>query len=262
MKERTAWLAAHKSKEYQIMKKTIFLVILLCLFYPVIGSATTVQGISDVVGYADMDGMEVTVVFGDGNSEIKTWGTDISTSTSGVTGDDDDWSLTFTGDDSFPEFSTDQWAFQSDNTNGIDSITINALAGDTVFDIIWGTTDAEWYTVGSFFGYWTYNHTNRDTDDPVNYKYDYFDTDFFGPSDTLEALWTFSDPISVDGATTTPSEQDVYGTLTIDFLTTATDPDFTFTLDSDQVVPEPGTILLFGLGLLGFSAVSRKKHMA
>lgn len=236
------------------MKKHLFLIVLLCLLYPIVGFATTIPGLNEPVGYAGMNGMKVTVDFGTGSPETQFWAVmDASAEKSGVTGAG--WGLTFTGANSFPWTDSNQWSFNSDGTKSIDKITINALPGNSVFDIYWGTTSAQWFTQGSYFGYWSPNAT-FDDDDNITYVNTNTGTSMFGG---YEATWSFTGPVQVGAS---PVMNDVYTTLEIDFTDPVSIMNFSFTLDTDHVVPEPTTMLLFGLGLLGFSAVSRKKIKA
>lgn len=120
----------------------------------------------------------------------------------------------------------------------VKTINIDAMAGGTVFDII--SNDFE--TTGSAYGgimEWIAE-----------------------PSGGFAA--TYSNAVRLTTAST--PLYDLYGSLSIDFTTnnsffTSSDT-LSFYADTDNFrpIPEPATILLFGLGLVGLTVIRRKKN--
>tara|TARA_Y100000780_G_C13635646_1_gene398377 strand:- start:266 stop:901 length:636 start_codon:yes stop_codon:yes gene_type:complete len=105
--------------------------------------------ISLVTG-ADMVGMEVTVTFEDNSTDTKVWELftqDASVDymegfSGGVIGDG--WSLTQAGDSigNYVNGPLGVWTLANSSSQGMVSVFINALAGDVVFDILFGDDSA------------------------------------------------------------------------------------------------------------------------
>ncbi len=227
------------------MKKKIILsaIIILVAFLPFKAFSTPISivGVKDHSVSGDlMAGMEVTVKF-EGSATTETFIYAATGFQSGAAAGNG-WSLSGVGSDTY--LSTFEWSF--DATTEIDWFQINSLPGYTVFDIIWQPD----FTPNSFYGYWQENGFNSDGTTT--------DTDI---RNGIEYTWTFDNQIYIEGSTP-PGEGDLFSLFKVDF----TDPfsgRFSFELDTDitadHPVPEPSTMLLFGLGLLGIGALGRRK---
>jgi len=264
------------------MKKLKLLMILTAmLIVPSFAFSSTIDQISSFAVTANsMDGMGVAVTFNNGTAN-QTW-QDIGGATSGVSGvSGSNWSFKNIRYSDYyssilpPGFSWDDtmenpWVLSSHNSTlgGIASITINAIPAGIVFDIInsrFGTYDSRqgWWdangsagTASSGNGYLTLNSSGQYSIDPTATSGQYYS-------------WSFSDPVALTASPST-FDGDVWGAFTLNFDNPETQDavetfsgDLVFSLDTDtSAVPEPATMLLFGLGLLGISAVSRKKYTA
>jgi hypothetical protein len=240
------------------MRNLISTIILVLLILPGAALSTPISSVSTyTVGKADMNGMQVTINFADGKNASATWG-QLGPDLYGVAGED--WSLTYNGDD------TQGWDDINKNflfdwtlatTKKINSFTINALPGNTVFDIVFYPE----LTANSSGGIWYPNgaagSATSGTAGP-----DLFNAQFY---------WEFTDPVNILGQ---DPLYDLYSTLYIDFTNKGTTTGFTsyqdnngniknfqFIVDTDNVtpVPEPATMLLFGIGLLGMGLAGRKR---
>lgn len=198
--------------------------------------ATSVSGVSThATTSQNMEGMLVTVTFGDTSISPWTgyWDNIVSTNNSGVS--DTAWS--FINSPYSSTYNDTYWNPWTLNTSvGITSITMNGIIADVMFDV-WGlstgdkgTTDSEWGAVTLPAG-WTYT-----TNDAIS----------IGTSGAVGDLW---------GSITL-----TYNALAEGFTGTAN-----FRLDSDKTldseVPEPATMTLFGLGILGFGVRFRKSFL-
>jgi hypothetical protein len=187
---------------------------------------------------AMMDGMLVTAVFSDGSFETKVWADAGWTDSGAVWGSG--WYLYVIGD------TWDQnWRLTS-STAVIDYIMIDAGPGDTVFDTLFGAVG----TAGSANGK-PFQVTTATVDTP----------DIVATYSDLVAL-TGDDPVG-----------DLYRSLTIDFqgdftgTAGAANQSVWFLADTDNIkfagdlapIPEPGTMLLFGTGLVGLAGLGRRK---
>ncbi|WP_076418108.1 hypothetical protein [Colwellia sp. UCD-KL20] len=184
-------------------------------------------GIISNINGADMSGIQVTAMFGNGNSETLTWAATGATS-GGVTGAG--WSLSLTGD-TFGDYDgalntfVGDWVLSNDSLSvGIVGLEVNAGVAGVYFD----DADTIEYTAGSNVGR------------PF-------------AADSLDVNASFSDIFSAP---------DLFGTMNIDWKpTTFLDlgQKLTFLTDTDKsVVSEPATALVFLSGLLALVNIRRK----
>ena len=212
--------------------------------------ASSAQAQTVISGYTtggdDMDGMIITVQFLDGTIEEAVWST-TGSHTGGAFGSG--WGLTFSGSTTYsqitPDYSvTNPWMFSATAETGIASLTIDAFAGNTMFDI-YALYDLEGnflpQTSGSADGWGFDVHSGEGPD-----RYEYFN-----PIDISQG--------DLFGSLTMSWEDGFIGTM--EFLAdtdsgTVTNP---VTLAESTDVPEPSTTLAL-LGAIALSAKTVRKR--
>ncbi|MCP4689699.1 MAG: VPLPA-CTERM sorting domain-containing protein [Desulfobacterales bacterium] len=216
--------------------KRIFMITLIALLVGGVGGvhAYTVnhtpgtdvffQDLTTMVTTGDtMGGMRVTVGFTNGGHQSVSWAGAGDGQTGQASGAG--WSLSLSGNSWYAP-----WVL--DASVAIDSISINALSGEAVFDVLWpdeGTPNSD---IG-----WNY--------DPYGYE-------------TVDVTATYSNRGLVTG---NAWGGDLYANLGIVFNAEAGfSGHYEFYTDTDNVVvPIPATILLLGGGLIGLAGWRKRK---
>ncbi len=205
----------------------------------------TTQSTSALTGYATngamMDGMTVTATFATGGTETAIWGDTGATSGAAVgTG----WALSQSGD-TFGDTFYNNWALSSSSAS-ITSLLIDAGIGDTVFDIHWSPFPG---TAGSAGGT-TFSVSSTSIS---NIDATYIDMVALGSDAPVGDLWRY---LNIDF---TNSQTGYFGAN--DNLTYIADTDnLKYAGDIDPQIPEPGTMLLLGSGLLGLGGFRKKSE--
>ncbi len=226
--------------------------------------ASSAQAQTVLSGYTtggdDMDGMRITVEFLDGTIEEAIWGT-TGTNQGGAFGTG--WGLTFSGSTTYSQITPDHsitnpWQFSATSAVGIAALTIDAFAGNAMFDI-YAFYDTEGnalpQTVGSADG-WGFDVHSGDGPD----SYEYFNPIDISQGDLFGSL-TMSWEEGFSGLLEFLADTDS-GTASNPATIAATTAADTGAADGADI-PEPSTTLaLLGAVALGAKAVRQRKTTA
>ena len=209
------------------MRKIIILLAVLLFSSALNLSATPISDVSRfAVGGGDMAGMVVTVTYNDPLSNPSSTDTWEAAGVNSGGASADGWGLTFNYPDTY--FYDNSWVFSlGDNSAAVKSFTINAIPGNTVFDILFVGPRDNLNTDGSELGWWQeigegnpYNNGSSPGDEIFG----------IGPGFS----WSFTDPITLGGVVA----GDLFGQLSITFVTALNGGDtFSFKVDTDNVAP-------------------------
>jgi hypothetical protein len=232
-------------------KKLVLLsLLLLALVLPLTSHSATVNYDSGTVynttaltGFQTygnmMDGMSVTAYFVGGGSSQQFWA-DTTALSGGVTGTG--WSLSQSGD----TFGGD-WTFSNTGT-AISRLVMDGVSGDTIFDIDWQPYPG---TDGSANG-WTF-----DTNYTGNLTATYRNILALTGNAPVGDLYTMLDlnfgPNGFSGGNSSLATNFTTGNM----MTFKADTDSAATAGDIKPVPEPITLLLLGLGLVGIAGAKK-----